>query len=158
MRLFVAIFAFAVLSLALPSIARAECPGSTAASALRDKVVDAKVHSSKLTGTKAELAIANLKKGIGLAESCMSVGSAGDRAATLGVIAQLRWNQACVLTFDGVASHKPAAVRVAKASDAEMDAFSSKNPSISADAQVLFHNWEHFDDDIESGNPDSCLQ
>jgi hypothetical protein len=142
---------------AAPSTAQAACPGFVAAETIRDKAVDDKVHSSKLTGAKAQSAIAGLKKGVADAAACMSTGSPADRAATLGVIAQLRWNQACVLSYDGVPSDKAAAVAIAKASDRDIDAFSAKTPSLSGDARALFGNWEHFDGDIESGDPGSCL-
>ena len=145
------------VAIALPAVARAACPGYTAAQTLRDKVVDDKVHSSKLTGAKAAAAIANLKAGIASAESCANAGSTSDRAATLAVAAQLRWNQACVLTYDGVPADKKAAIAVAKASDTEMNAFSASHASLSGDAQATFGNWEHFDDDIATGNTDSCL-
>jgi hypothetical protein len=158
MRLCFALAAFAIVTFALPAVAYAACPGYTAAAALRDKAVDDKVHSSKLKGDKAQAAIANLKSGIASAESCMGTGSTADRAAALGVAAQLRWNQACVLSYDGIPADKKSAIAIVKASDREMDAFSTNHPSLSQDGQILFQNWEHFDDEIETGHPDSCVE
>jgi hypothetical protein len=157
MRLFFAVCALAAAAVALPSIAEAACPGYVAAEALRDKAVDDKVHSRKLSGVRAQFAITNLKSGIASAESCLGTGSTQARAAALAVAAQLRWNQACVLAYDGVAGDKAAAVALAKASDREMDSFMSEHQSLSDDGRVLFDNWEHFDGDIESGNPESCI-
>lgn len=157
MRLFVAVCAFAAAVVALPAIAGAACPGYVTAEALRDKAVDDKVHSRKLSGVRAQFAITNLKSGIASAESCLGTGSTQARAAALAVAAQLRWNQACVLAYDGVAGDKAAAVALAKASDREMDSFMSEHQSLSDDGRVLFDNWEHFDGDIESGNPESCI-
>ena len=158
MRLCFALAAFAIVTFALPAAAHAACPGYTAAAALRDKAVDAKVHSSKLTGQKAQAAIANLKSGIASAESCVGKGSTADRAAALAVAAQLRWNEACVLSFDGIPADKKTAMTIAKSSDREMDAFSSNHPSLSEDGRILFENWEHFDSDIETGHPNSCVE
>jgi hypothetical protein len=39
-----------------------------------------------------------------------------------------------------------------------MDAFSSNHPSLSEDGRILFENWEHFDSDIETGHPNSCVE
>ena len=159
MRLFLIVFALFIALVALPATARAAaCPGYTSAEALRDKAVDDKVHSSKLSGAKAQSAIANLKAGIASAQSCMNAGSTGDRAATLAVIAQLRWNWACVLSYDGVASDKPVAVKLAKTSDHDIDAFTAQHASLTGDESALFGNWEHFDGDIEAAQPDSCLE
>jgi hypothetical protein len=158
-RLLIAMFVASLVVVGAPAMAKAAaCPGFTAAEALRDKAVDDKVHSSKLKGAKADGAIANLKSGITSAQSCLGAGSMADRAATLAVIAQLRWNWACVLTYDGVSADKPAAIKLAKTSDHDMDAFMSSHTSLSEDGRVLFQNWEHFDGDIESSMPDSCLE
>jgi hypothetical protein len=158
MRLIFAFCALFFAGMAMPIVASAAaCPGYVAAEALRDKAVDDKVHSSKLTGSASQGAIANLKKGVASAEGCMTVGKTADRAAALAVIAQLRWNEACVLTFDGVPADKKGAIAVAKANDREIDAFTASHSDLSGDAQALFDNWEHFDGDIEAGQPDSCL-
>jgi hypothetical protein len=159
MRLFFACCALFFAGLTMPVVASAAvCPGYVAAEALRDKAVDDKVHSRKLTGSASQSALANLKKGEASAQSCTTVGKTADRAAALAVIAQLRWYEACVLSYDGVAADKKDAIAVAKASDREIDAFTASHSDLSGDAQALLGNWEHFDGDIEAGQPDSCLQ
>jgi hypothetical protein len=158
MRLVFACCALFLGGMAAPVAASAAaCPGYVTAAAVRDRAVDDKVHSSKLSGSAAQSAIVNLKKGMVAGQSCASVGNTADRAATLAVIAQLRWNEACVLSYDGVPADKKTAVAIAKASDREIDAFTTSHSDLSGDAQALFGNWEHFDQDIEAGQPDSCL-
>jgi len=39
-----------------------------------------------------------------------------------------------------------------------MDAFGTAHPSLSEDGRIMFQNWEHFDEETESGHPDSCVE
>jgi hypothetical protein len=157
MRIALLAIIFCAACAAAPAVARAACPALKTAQSMQDAALPSGADVHKLQGAAAQTYVEKLDDAIAKAQTCMSVGKTDDRADALTTISQIRYIQAFVLTHDGVATDRAKAIAIAKASQKQINAFSSANGDLSSQASANLDNWSYWNDKMINKPAEACL-
>ena len=147
---------FAVVALLAKPAVAAECPGVTQAAATFDHAFPSDAYVESLRGADAQAHVAIIDTAVAQARPCLSKGPVDEQSDALAYISALTYRKAYILTHDGIAADRPAAVALAKQNERELNAFQSSH-MMSSQASADFDNWLYWDD-LMINNPDkACL-
>jgi hypothetical protein len=147
---------FAAVTLdAAPAVA-AECPGVTQAAATFDHAIPSDAYLESLHGADAQAHVATIDTAIAQARTCLSKGSVDEKSSALAYVSSLTYREAYLLTHDGIATDRAAAVTLAKQNERELNAFESSH-LMSSQGSADFDNWLYWDDLMINKPDKACL-